>query len=209
MLAISLSTADASPSSSAHCGQGKEKAMNIPKFVMIIITLINLAGCCTTGFRQIETTEGTLAVPNCCPMIKYSGTSISVKGIDLAIPDVPVKIGEVTVEPKIIQQASEIVQILEQHRMTTCQMLPSYATISKDKFVKALEAMQNDETILTQFALVVASKDGKAIQEYVRLYGPQAKYLALESAVEKKFIMLKEFNPSGVVAVHPLNEMIF
>ncbi len=183
--------------------------MNIPKFVTIIITLINLAGCCTTGFKQIETTEGTLAVPNCCPMIKYSGTSISVKGIDLAIPDVPVKIGEVTVEPKTIQQASEIVQILEQHRMTTCQMLPSYATISKDKFVKALEAMQKEGTILTQFALVVASKDGKAIQEFVRIYGPQAKYLALKSAVEKKFKTLNEFEPSYEVAVQPLNKLIY
>ncbi len=183
--------------------------MNIPKFVMIIIALINLAGCCTTGFKQIEMADGKLAVPNCCPMIKYSGTSISVKGIDLAIPDVPVKIGEVTVEPKTIQQASEIVQILEQHRMTTCQMLPSYATISKDKFVKALEAMQKDEIILTQFALVVASKDGKAIQEFVRLYGPQAKYLVLKSAVEMEVKTLKEFEPLGEVAVQPLNKLIY
>lgn len=180
--------------------------MNIPKFVMIIIALINLAGCCTTGFKQIETADGKLAVPNCCPMIKYSGTSISVRGIDLAIPDVPVKIGEVTVEPKTIQQASEIVQILEQHRMTTCQMLPSYATVSKDKFVKALEAMQKDEIVLTQFALVVASKDGKAIQEFVRLYGPQAEYLALKSAKVKT---LKEFEPLGEVTVQPLNKLIY
>jgi len=147
--------------------------MNVYKVLIAMMFIINLAGCCTDGFKEIKTGEGTFAVPNCSAMIKYSGTSISVKGIDLTIFDVPVKIGEVTIEPKTIQQASEIVQILEHHRMTTCQMLPSYATISKEKFVMAIEAMQKDEAILSQFALVVASKDGSAIQKFVELYGPQ------------------------------------
>jgi hypothetical protein len=150
-------------------------------------------------------------------MIKYHGTTISVKGLDLAIPDVPVKIGEVTVEPKTIQQASEIVQILEQHRMSTCRLLPSCATISKVKFAESVEQMQKDEAILTQFALVVASKDGNAIQEFVRLYGPQARYLALNFDVKKLVgevfmssgTLLKEFEPSKSLAVLPLKELLY
>lgn len=157
-----------------------------------------------------------MAVPNCCPMIKYSGTSISVKGVDFAMPNAPVKIGEVTVEPKTIQQASDIVQILEQHRIYTCQMLPSHATVSKDKFVEALEAMRKDEEILTQFALVIASKDGKAIQEFVRRYGPQARYLSTVIKIDKMYKemgisadSLAEFEPSKGVAIFPLRELLY
>jgi len=183
--------------------------MNTPKFVITMIVLINLAGCCTAGFKKIETAEGTFAVPNCCPMIKYSGTSISVTGANLDIPNVPVTIGGVTVKPETIQQASEIVQILEQHRMTTCQLLPSYATVSKEKFVKALEAMQKDATILSQFALVVASKDGSAIQKFVELYGPQ---VILVAKVEKgrwfTTKSLTESKPLKSLTVFPLNELL-
>jgi uncharacterized lipoprotein YajG len=182
--------------------------------IMILIIIISLAGCCTEGFKRIKTPEGELAIPNCCPMIKYHGTTISVKGLDLAIPDLPVKIGEVTVEPKTIQQASDIVQILEQHRMSTCRLLPSCATISKAKFVESLEQMQKDEAILTQFALVVASKDGKAIQEFVRLYGPQARYLCSSEISTAKIknpriwpYSLAEFEPSKSVTVLPFKEL--
>lgn len=186
--------------------------MNVRKILIPMMVIINLAGCCTSGFKEIKTAEGTFAVPNCCAMIKYSGTSISVKGIDLAILDVPVKIGEVTVEPKTIQQASEIVQILEQHRMTTCQLLPSYATVSKEKFVTTLEAMQKDETILSQFALVVASKDGSAIQKFVELYGPQVIHVAkIEEKGElqtKSFSTDTESEPLKSLTVFPLNELL-
>lgn len=183
--------------------------MNTPKFVITMIVFINLAGCCTAGFKEIKTAEGTFAVPNCSAMIKYSGTSISVKGIDLPIPNVPVKIGEVTVEPKTIQQASEIVQILEQHRMTTCQLLPSYATVSKEKFVKALEGMQKDETIVSQFALVVASKDGSAIQKFVELYGPQVILVAkVEKKSESTTKSITESEPLKSLTVFPLNELL-
>jgi len=152
--------------------------VNTSKFAsvsVILLTFVILTGCPCSGFKQIKTPEGELAVPKCCPMLKYSGTSISVKGVDLPISNVPIRIGEVTVEPKTLQQASETVQILEQHRMSACQLLPSYATISKRKFVEALDAMQKSETIITQYALVVASKDGKAIEEFVRVYYGQVK----------------------------------
>lgn len=175
---------------------------------ILVIALISLAGCCTNGFKQIETKEGTFAVPNCCPMIKYSGTSIAVRGVDIALSNVPVKIGEVTVKPETIQAASEIVQILEQHRMTTCQLLPSYASVSKAKFIKALEAKEKDERVLTQFALVVASKDGKALLAFVKAYGPQTKYLALQASIDKEFTMLKGFEPSASFAVVPLDTLI-
>ena len=192
--------------------------MNTSKFLIIsivLVTVIILAGCCTQGFKRINTPEGELAVPNCCPMIKYSGTSISVKGVDLPISEVPIKIGEVTVEPKTLQQASEIVQILELHRISTCQLLPSCATVSKAKFVESLDEMQKDEAILTQFALVVASKDGNAIQEFVKRYGSQGRYLVLKVNLEKMVGKaskgsggwLKEFEPSKSVAVLPFHEL--
>ncbi len=142
---------------------------------LVTITIFSFTGCCG-DFKQIQTPEGTLAVPECCPMVKYSGTSVSVTGVDLAIPKVPVKIGGITVEPKLIQEACKAVQILEQHRIFNCQMLPSYATISKAKFAEALDAMQKDEAILMQFALIVSTENGAAILKFVEYYGPQARY---------------------------------
>ena len=188
--------------------------MHTLKYAITLFTILSLA-CCCDGFKQIKTPEGTLAVPNCCPMIKYSGTSISVKGVDLAIPNAPVKIGEVTVEPKVIQQACDTVQILEQHRISTCQMLPSYATISKAKFAEALDAMQKDETILTQFALIVSTKNGAAIQKFVESYGPQAQYVKATMGTGKIYKTKKasaeslaEFKPSKGVTIVPLKELL-
>jgi hypothetical protein len=143
--------------------------MRVLRYAIGLFILVNLAGCCG-GFRQIKTTEGVFACPECCPMIKYSGTSITVKGVNLPIPNAPLPIGEVSVEPKVIQQASEVVQILEQHRLSTCHLLISHASVSKAAFAKALEAMQNDETALTQFALIVSTKDGAAIQKFLDFY---------------------------------------
>ncbi len=151
--------------------------MRIFYYLTIFFMLLAVSGCPCGGYRNIKTSEGTLAVPSCCPMIKYSGTSISVKGAELPIPNAPVKIGEVTVEPKVLQTASEVVQILEQHRIFTCQMLPSYATVSKARFAKALDAMHKDEAALTQFALIVSTKNGEAIGKFVEVYGPQARRL--------------------------------
>ena len=156
--------------------------MRVLRYVVCLFIVIVLAGCFCGGFKQVKTSEGMLACPECCPMIKYSGTSISVKGVNLPIPNAPVSIGEVTVEPKVIQQACEAVQILEQHRIAACQMLPSYATVSKASFAKALEAMQNDETALTQFALIVSTKDGAAIQKFVEFYFSRAQHLKVAAA---------------------------
>ncbi len=186
--------------------------MRSSKYAVILFVIFGLAGCCCTGFKQIKTSDGTLAVPTCCPMIKYSGTSITVKDIGLAIPHSPVNIGGVTVEPKVIQEACDIVQILEQHRISTCQILPSYATISKSKFSEALDAMQNDETALTQFALVVAAKNGEALQQFVSFYGPQARQLKAGAKTgEVKALSVEtsaEPKATKSITVLPLRELL-
>src|SRR4030042_829661 len=169
------------------------------RFIIGLFLLFNLAGCQCHGFTQVKTSEGMLACPKCCPMIKYSGTSISVKGVNLGIPKTPVIIGEVSFEPKIIQTACDTVQILENHRIFTCQMLPSYATVSRASFAQALEAMQKDETVLTQFALIVASKDGAAIQKFVDYYGPQAKRIKVSEETSKA----ETFSVKSVAYVEP------
>lgn len=178
--------------------------MNTSKFVnvsVILLTVITLTGCPCSGFKEIKTPEGKLAVPECCKIVEYSKTSVSVTGVKLSIPKVPVEIGGVTVEPRVITQACEIVQILDQHRMSTCQLLPSYATISRTKFVEALDAMQKSETIITQLALIVASKDGTAIQEFARVYCQQVH-------CEGSFsLTVKQFKPVESLKVFSLKEL--
>lgn len=185
--------------------------MRALRYVIGVFVLLGLAGCCG-GFKQIKTSEGMLAVPECCPMVKYSGTSFSVKDIGLPIPNAPIKIGEVTVKPETIQQACDAVQILEQHRISACQVLPSYATISKAKFAEAVDAMQKDEFVLTQFALIVSTKDGAAIQKFVEVYGPQAQHLktgivtVTTKGVSTKSV--RESQPLKSVTTVPLEELL-
>jgi hypothetical protein len=186
--------------------------MYILRYAVCLFAIFNLMGCFCTGFRQIKTPEGTFACPKCCPLVIYSGTTVSVKGVDIGIPKNPVKIGEVTVEPKTIQTACDIVQILDQRRVATCELLPSYATISKLKFSEAVDAMREKGEILAQFALVVASKDGAAIQKFVEYYGPQVQRLQAGAEFSTKEITVASSTgfeePSDGIKVVPLKQLM-
>jgi len=120
-------------------------------------------------------------VPTCEPIVKYSSSSFSVKGIEIPLTDSPLKIGEVVWEPKILQQASVIVQILDNHRLATCQSLPAYASSGRDQFAKRLAEMQDDETRITQLALLLAANYPEAVNKYIEAYSSRAVLLSAQA----------------------------
>ena len=113
--------------------------------------------------------------------MKYSSSSFSVKGIEIPLTDSPLKIGEVVWEPKILQQASVIVQILDNHRLATCQSLPAYASSGRDQFAKRLAEMQDDETRITQLALLLAANYPEAVNKYIEAYSSRAVLLSAQA----------------------------
>ncbi len=181
------------------------------RYAVGLFILLNLAGCCWLnpyGFRTIKTPEGEFACPCCEPMIKYSGTTLTIKTAKFGKVD----IGEVTVGPTMIQQASEIAQVLDLNRISSCQMLPTYATISKAKFSEAADRIQKLQEMLMQLAVIGTMKDSATLEAYIKVYGPQA--LSLKAGMETsqtKGISTKalaEFEPSEGIRVVPLKELL-
>ncbi|MFA4984889.1 MAG: hypothetical protein WC559_06285 [Candidatus Omnitrophota bacterium] len=186
--------------------------MRAVRCLTALFLVFSLAGCFCRGYNMINTSEGMVACPKCCPLVTYSGTSVSVKGVDLGMSKVPVKIGEITVEPKTIQTAGDIVQALDNRRIALCELLPTYATTSKAKLLEALDAMREKEEILTQFVVIVNSKDGTAIGKFVDYYFPQVQKLNAGTGVGVKALSVKSqeklTEPSDGIKVAPLKALL-
>ncbi|MGZ8406214.1 MAG: hypothetical protein ACXWWB_11160, partial [Nitrospira sp.] len=67
---------------------------------------------------------GCSSLPDCSPMVKYSESKLDIKGFELPVkPGIDVKIGEMVLEPQVVQKATDITQILDNHRISMCNQL--------------------------------------------------------------------------------------
>ncbi len=149
--------------------------------------------------------------PRCDSTVQYSATSISVNGVTLPIPGHPVTIGGVLVQPKTIQQASEIIQIIDINWVHQCKLIPSLASVStKEEMFKIFQGMEQYLMIENQFALTVASNNGGAIQQFVKDYFNQAFALTPKIAFSKFSKESKPpeaFAPLKKLKIFPLKEL--
>jgi hypothetical protein len=137
-----------------------------------VICFILLCSC--NGATKYVIDKHVYWLPKCKEIVKYSSNMFTVKGVEIPISSVPVKIGEVTWQPQVLQTAKDITQILDLNRMATCQNLPAQASAGPDHFQRAITIMQEDETRLTQLSLLVAANNPDAVKKWIDAYAGRA-----------------------------------
>lgn len=114
---------------------------------------------------------GCASLPDCTPMVKYSESKLDVKGFQLPMkPGIDVKVGEVIWEPQLVQKATDLTQILDNHRISMCNQLKAASGASKEVHEKFLLRFQEAEVKLTQLAVLVAANNSKAVERWVESY---------------------------------------
>lgn len=114
---------------------------------------------------------GCASLPDCTPMVKYSDSKLDVKGFQLPMkPGIDVKVGEVVWEPQLVQKATDLTQILDNHRISMCNQLKAASGASKEVHEKFLLRFQEAEVKLTQLAVLVAANNAKAVERWVDEY---------------------------------------
>lgn len=145
--------------------------------IRIIVPLLTLAALCgcgitgPTGPRKLTVNGKQYYVPRCHPLVQYSGYAVTVKGVNVPIGAKTGGVGEISIEQKQLQTAAAVVQILDNHRIATCENLPSF-TYNEVEFGHALQQMNNDDTALSQFA--IAAQDPQALRDWIARYQPRA-----------------------------------
>lgn len=121
---------------------------------------------------------GCSSLPDCSPMVKYSESKLDIKGFELPVkPGIDVKIGEMVLEPQVVQKATDITQILDNHRISMCNQLKAARGVSKETHEKSLLRFQEAEVKLTQLAVLVAGNNPKAVEKWVESYEHEGKDL--------------------------------
>lgn len=85
-------------------------------------------------------------------------------------PGIDVKVGEVIWEPQLVQKATDLTQILDNHRISMCNQLKAAGGASKEVHEKSLLRFQEAEVKLTQLAVLVAANNPKAVERWVESY---------------------------------------
>lgn len=119
---------------------------------------------------------GCSSLPDCSPMVKYSESKLVVKGFELPVrPGMDVKIGEMVLEPQVVQRATDLTQILDNHRISMCNNLKAARGVSKETYELSLLRFQEADMKLTQLAILGATNNSKAIERWVESYEPKGK----------------------------------
>ncbi len=146
-----------------------------------LLTLVSICGCQITGPtgpRKLKVNGREYYVPRCHPLVQYSGYAVTVKGINVPIGAKTGGVGEISVEKKQLQTAAAVVQILDNHRIATCENLPAF-TYDAVEFGHALQQMNNDDTALSQFA--IAAQDPQALRDWIARYQPRAQVIEIKT----------------------------
>lgn len=189
----------------------------MPKFFPNAIGLLMALSlfACGGGFSKISINGDDYYVPKCESLVQFSAHSFTVKGIEVPISKEPYKIGEVVWKPEVLQKAGDIVQILELHRMATCQSLPAFASSgSRMKFAERLAQMQDDDTRIAQLALLLAANNPQAVSKFIEAYQGPAVALAPRAPTKGEMSMGGELPPpivprslEGVAPTNPSTVM--
>lgn len=115
--------------------------------------------------------DGCASLPDCTPMVKYSESRLDVKGFQLPMkPGIDVKVGEVIWEPPLVQKATDLTQILDNHRISMCNQLKAAGGASNEVYEQSLLRFQEAEVKLTQLDVLVAANNPKAVERWVESY---------------------------------------
>lgn len=127
---------------------------------------------------------GLFCPDKCKPLVRYSGNSLLIKGIDTKVAGSPVTVGEFDLRRQQIQAASEQVQIIDNHRVAMCRLIE---TLKDDPhrdnahYNKIVEQYANDLTIISQFAIAAQSGDS-AVAAWNSRYTPRSEAIVKEVA---------------------------
>jgi hypothetical protein len=120
----------------------------------VVVCLV--CSSCEDGPRKIGVAwpPGYAYVPRCKPLVKYQGTGIEIQGVKIPVPQLggAAEVGGVKIEPKVLNQAYQTTQILDQSYHADCGLLPAFTT-DKEKFERAVQRMQDSQTKLQQLAM--------------------------------------------------------
>lgn len=127
-------------------------------WICLIMTL--LIGCGRKCDEPIIL-EGKRVIPRCCAQVSTSGKSVDITGVKLTVPlvkgaQIPIEIGTAKIEPKLIQEVSELVQVVDRHRMDACQSLQ--AASSTENFNQYLSQKQADDFALEALHAILIAK---------------------------------------------------
>jgi hypothetical protein len=125
--------------------------------------------------------DGAFLVPKCKPLIRYSGKSFLVESVSVPGSEGATSVGKIEIKDQQIQQAGEIAQVADIHRMAVCQTLPVAGQLGKEDMRRAIEQMRNDQTVVTQF-YVAAIAGGDALTRFIERYEPRRSAIAKEVA---------------------------
>src|SRR5262249_85150 len=137
-----------------------------------------IVGC--FGPKVINRGGRQVPLPDCSPVVQYTGSSFTVKGVSIPVGD-NIKIGEVTWEPKLIQQAAELTQALDNHRMRTCNGLLTSILASDNVFDQILLDYMKAEERLGQLSILLASNKPDAVAKWIDAYAPEQEKSTLQS----------------------------
>lgn len=154
--------------------------MSTCKIILIIgiVFLLSSGGCCNK-VKPVDS-KNSITLPDCKALVKYSGSSLSVTGVEIPMPVPqtnlsPIKIGGVTWKPEVLNQASETVQILDNNRITICSYLPALASSGKlEQFHEELKQYMDEANRICQLAILIKLNNPEAVQKWITAYVDRA-----------------------------------
>lgn len=127
---------------------------------------------------------GPFCPDNCKPLVRYSGNSLLIEGLDTTVAGSPVTVGKFDLKRQQIQAASEQVQIIDNHRVAMCKLIE---TLKDDPnrdnafYNRIVEQYANDLTVISQFAIAAQSGDA-AVAAWNARYSPRSEAIVEEVA---------------------------
>lgn len=117
---------------------------------------------------------GCTSLPDCSPMVKYSESKLSIKGIELPLQTDAFKVGEAVWEPQTVQKATVLTQIMDNYRISMCNHMKAARGASNETFERSLLRVQEEEMKLNQLAVLVVANNPKAVERWIETYGSHA-----------------------------------
>jgi hypothetical protein len=121
---------------------------------------------------------------NCKPIVRYSGQSLLIEGIETEVAGSPVSVAKIDTKRQQIQAASQQVQIIDNHRVAMCKLIetlkddPNRDNVSYNRRV---EQYANDLTAISQFAIAAQNGDA-ALKHWIERYSPRSEAIVQEVA---------------------------
>jgi hypothetical protein len=138
------------------------KEIGFQTWILLLTGSMSLIGCSSTPSEGGGILQVRYAVPPACQSgsgVQYAASHVKFSGVELPIghTTTPVKVGAFEWGPDVINQASDRVQVMDQHRLYVCANL-GYITDKATRDAAAAQAIE-DENLNYRLALALTSGD--------------------------------------------------